>query len=146
MSLDEFHPDTTQNPARYGRTWEVRLPWTKPPLSANDRDHWRVKARKVADIRDVACYGVIHTVVPDLIAAPRDCQRIAVGLTYVPRDKRRRDPDNLVVPLFKALVDGIVDAGIVPDDTPEYVIRHMPVILPPDGDPRLLLTIREVLP
>ena len=30
---------------------ELRLPWTKPPASANDRDHWRVKARKVADIR-----------------------------------------------------------------------------------------------
>jgi hypothetical protein len=115
---DEFRPATTHNPAdvRYGREWVVRLPWDKPPASANDRDHWRVKARKVADIRDVACYAVLNAT-----------------------------PDNLVVPLFKALVDGIVDAGIVPDDTPEYVLRTMPVILPPDGDPRLELTIREVL-
>jgi crossover junction endodeoxyribonuclease RusA len=123
---------------RYGRTWEIRLPWDKPPASANDRDHWRVKARKVQNIRSVA---LLSTDDYDV----RPCTRIAVELTYVPRDKRRRDPDNLVVPLFKALVDGIVDAGIVPDDTPEYVIRSMPQILPPDGDPRLILTIREVL-
>jgi len=124
---------------RYGREWVVRLPWDKPPASANDRDHWRVKARKVRAIRDTAAALVLLTH-PDVASC-----RIAVGLTYVPRDKRRRDPDNLVVPLFKALVDGIVDAGIVPDDTPEYVIRSMPQILPPDGDPRLYLTIREVL-
>lgn len=137
--LDEFAPDTTHNPARYGRTWEIRLPWRTPPASANDRDHWRVKARKVADIRDAGRVLTLRAL--PLLMAPR----IAVGLTYVPRDKRRRDPDNLVVPLFKALVDGIVDAGIVPDDTPEYVLRSMPVILPPDGEQRLVLTIREVL-
>jgi crossover junction endodeoxyribonuclease RusA len=129
---------------RYGREWVVRLPWAKPPASANDRDHWRVKARKVADIRDVACNLM-------LAAARRERptstlpKRITVGLTYVPRDKRRRDPDNLVVPLFKALVDGIVDSGLVPDDTPEFVVRSMPQILPPDGDPRLELTIKEIL-
>lgn len=143
MTLDEFASDTTWNPARYGREWTIRLPWPAPPASANDRDHWRVKARKVAEIREVSerearTFGPHR---PDLFPI----RRIAVGLTYVPRDKRRRDPDNLVVPLFKALVDGIVDAGIVPDDTPEYVIRTMPVIAEPDGDPRLLLVIREVL-
>ncbi len=121
---------------RYGRTWEIRLPWSVPPASANDRDHWRVKARKVAAIRDVARAMCLYW--PEV-------DRIAVGLTYVPRDKRRRDPDNLVVPLFKALCDGIVDAGIVPDDTPTYMVRSMPVIAAPDGDPRLVLTIREVL-
>lgn len=52
----------------------------------------------------------------------------------------------LVVPLFKALVDGLVDAGLVPDDTPRYVIREFPVIAEPDGDPRLVLTIKEILP
>ncbi len=123
----------------YGRTWDIRLPWTTPPASANDRDHWRVKARKVADIRWAATACVFR----DVLAHELD--RVAVGLTYVPRDRRRRDPDNLVVPLFKALVDGIVDAGIVPDDTPAYVLRSMPVIAEPDGDPRLVLTIREVL-
>jgi crossover junction endodeoxyribonuclease RusA len=107
-------------------------------VSANDRDHWRVKARKVAEIRyaaegAVTAAGVAVDVMP----------HITVGLVYVPRDKRRRDADNLVVPLMKALVDGIVDAGVVADDDTEHVTRTMPVILPPDGDPRLVLVIRE---
>lgn len=122
------------------RTWTIRLPWTAPPASANDRDHWRVKAKKVADIRETAC-----RLVPE--DAPYRAAHVRVGLVYVPRDARRRDPDNLVVPLFKALVDGaLVDAGVVLDDTPEYVTREFPVILPPDGDPRLELVITEVRP
>lgn len=130
---------------RYGRTWEIRLPWDRPPASANDRDHWRVKARKVAEVR-LAAHGLVYLAIGVHSPAPAPVlERIAVGLTYVPRDKRRRDPDNLVVPLFKALCDGIVDAGIVPDDTPAYMVRSMPVIAAPDGDPRLVLTIREVL-
>jgi crossover junction endodeoxyribonuclease RusA len=123
------------------RTWEIRLPWTKPPCSANDRDHWRVKAGKVAEIRAVARREAAAAFWFDGIPM---FDHIRVGLLYVPRDRRRRDPDNLVVPLFKALVDGIVDAGIVPDDTPRYVTREFPVIAEPDGDPRLVLTIEEV--
>lgn len=119
------------------RTWEIRLPWRTPPASANDRDHWRAKARKVGEIR-----GTAEHYCDDYDVRP--CDHIRVGLLYVPRDRRRRDPDNLVVPLFKALVDGIVDAGIVPDDTPRYVTREFPVIAEPDGDPRLVLRIEEV--
>lgn len=126
------------------RTWEIRLPWTKPPCSANDRDHWRVKAGKVADVRAAARYAVACGWSDTTGALPNGADHIRVGLLYVPRDRRRRDPDNLVVPLFKALVDGIVDAGIVPDDTPRYVTRDFPVIAEPDGDPRLILTITEM--
>lgn len=121
------------------RTWEIRLPWTKPPCSANDRDHWRAKAKKVAEIRSAGAEAAWDT----FLHGER-FDHIRVGLLYVPRDRRRRDPDNLVVPLFKALVDGIVDAGIVPDDTPRYVTREFPVIAEPDGDPRLVLRIEEV--
>jgi Holliday junction resolvase RusA-like endonuclease len=109
-------------------------------VSANDRDHWRVKARKVAEIRNVAEIYVWNR------GMPAGLDHITVGLVYVPRDRRRRDADNLVVPLMKALVDGIVDAGVVADDDTEHVTRTMPVILAPDGDPRLVLIIAEGRP
>jgi hypothetical protein len=130
------------------RTWEIRLPWTAPPVSANDRDHWRVKARKVAEIRRTAMELVLHHVPVDAYVGrtKADANHITVGLVYVPRDRRRRDADNLVVPLMKALVDGIVDAGVVADDDTEHVTRTMPVILAPDGDPRLVLIIAEGRP
>lgn len=56
-------------------------------------------------------------------------QACQVTLHYRPRDNRRRDADNLV-PTLKALCDGLVDAGLVPDDTPNYMHKHMPVIHP----------------
>ena len=120
------------------RTWDIRLPWTLPPLSMNDRTHWRVRARKVADTR-AATFALVNRRLP--IFAP---DHVAVTLTYYPRDSRRRDADNLVATL-KAVCDAIVDARIVPDDTPRYMTKHMPVIAEPDGDPRLVLTITEVL-
>jgi len=124
---------------RYGREWVVRLPYTAVPLSLNSRDHWRERARKVAGIRADTTLGMLAQSVSWL-----DCRKVDVTLTYVPRDKRRRDADNLVGTL-KACCDGIVDAGVVVDDTPDLMVKHMPVILPPDGDPRLTLTIREIL-
>jgi crossover junction endodeoxyribonuclease RusA len=124
---------------------ELRLPWTKPPASANDRDHWRVKARKVADIRQTVA-RLVHLTEFTRTPAPYAATHIRVGLHYWPRDRRHRDPDNLVVPFFKACVDGLVDADVVADDTPQYVTREFPVIHEPDGDPRLVLTIEEIQP
>ncbi len=115
--------------------YELRLPWTKPPLSANDRHHWRRKAAIVATVRGTTA-GLV-------MAAdwPVEADHITVGLHYWPRDNRRRDADNLVVPLFKALVDGLVDARVVVDDDDSHVTRLMPVIHPADGDPRLELWV-----
>jgi crossover junction endodeoxyribonuclease RusA len=120
------------------RTWEIRLPWTKPPCSANDRDHWRAKARKVAHVRATVLAEIEATEIPYYLP------HIIVGLTYVPRDRRRRDADNLVVPFMKACVDAVVDACVVVDDDTAHVTRTMPVIAEPDGDPRLVLRIEEV--
>ena len=71
--------------------------------------------------------------------------KVQIELHYIPRDKRRRDPLNLVATL-KAVEDGIVDAGIIPDDTPEFSVPTMPVIDPPDSSERtsrLYVLIRE---
>ena len=43
------------------------------------------------------------------------------------RDNRRRDPHNYY-PTVKAIVDGLVDAGLWPDDTPEFVRTVEPVL------------------
>lgn len=94
------------------------------PLSLNDRDHWAVKARKNREVRSaVALAARAMKVTP----APH----IHIALEYRPRDVRRRDPDNLWA-TAKPAVDGLVDAGIVEDDTAEFVTRHSPIITIPD--------------
>lgn len=94
--------------------------------------HWRKKASITKAIRE-------H-VAEHALAIPA-CSATAVTLYYVPRDGRRRDADNLIL-VLKAACDGLVDAGIVPDDTPELMRKHMPIVCAPDrGDPHLYLIV-----
>lgn len=120
------------------RTWTVRLPWPAPPLSLNDRGHWRKRAAQVKAVRALTAVAVGNA------CQARGLDHIDVRLVYVPRDRRRRDPDNLTA-TYKVCCDALVDPlGLVPDDEPRYMTKHMPTILPPDGDPRLELVIKEV--
>lgn len=92
--------------------------WPRPPLTANQRLHWRARAVLTAEVRGTA--GIAVSGFPK-------SDRVDVTLTWVVGDKRRRDADN-IVPTLKAICDGIVDAGVVPDDTPDLIVKHMPVI------------------
>lgn len=116
--------------------WEVRLPWTRPPLTMNGRAHWAVRARTVREVRDTTRLLVSAARVPFLGSC-------GVVLTYDPPDRRRRDADNLTATL-KACCDGIVDAGVVRDDTPDLMHKHMPVIGPVTPGGRLTLTITDL--
>lgn len=108
-------------------------------LSLNDRQHWAVKAKHVKPWREAALVLARQQRIPA-------CSRIKVELHYVPAQERRRDPDNLIACL-KPLVDGLVDAGIVPDDTDQYVERTFPIVhkaqatLPTRGDSRFILRV-----
>lgn len=104
---------------------KVSLIDEKPPLSANQRLHWRKKADITASIRrEVAWWAKAARI------GPQD--HIVVQLHYAPQDKRRRDAANLTA-TQKPSVDGLVDAGVVPDDTARWVTELMPVIHEPNG-------------
>lgn len=96
-----------------------RFEWTKAPLSLNYSNmHRMVKARITKEIRAEMALRAA-----DL---PR-MGRCRVVLTWVVNDKRKRDEEN-PVPVLKALCDGLVDAGVVVDDVPAYMVKLMPVI------------------
>lgn len=118
------------------RTWTIRLPYTKPPLAMNDRMHWAKKAAITREVRSTTA------VLAQVLHIPA-CERIHVTLHYVPRDARRRDNEGLVA-TQKPCIDALVDAGIVPDDAPEYVTWSPPVIDEPDrNEPHLYLVIER---
>lgn len=106
--------------------WRLELPFTTQ-LSLNDRVHWAVKMKLVKEWRDATHVLARAAKIPA-------CRRIQVEFHYVPRTNQRRDPDNLVASL-KPCVDGLVDAGIVPDDTEEFVERVWPICHPATGLP-----------
>ena len=103
--------------------WRIELPWAKPPLNLNDRRHWAAHSQIVRDVRTVASWRARQ-------ARIGRHDRIRIELHYLPKTRRTRDEDNLVATL-KPLVDGLRDAGVVPDDTKRYVERVWPVIHDP---------------
>ena len=133
-------PTASPSPGAAGaapRTWTLDLPLTKP-LSMNDRRHWRVKHKETSAVRAAATGAARDAGIP-LLAA------FTVELHYQPRDKRRRDPENLIATL-KPFVDGLVDAGIAPDDCPPYYATTIPVVDPPNGaGGRLYAVVIEVV-
>lgn len=118
------------------RTWTVELPAGIPLLTANQRPHWRARARLTKTIREAAYWSAKASKVPSLV-----CAHITVD--YRPVDRRRRDPGNWA-PSAKAAVDGLVDAGILPDDDAHHLVG--PDMRLGDIAPKaqLILHIREI--
>lgn len=101
-------------------TYELDLPWSAPPLSLNHKHRWYTHAKTVREVRDAA-----HILAKQ--ARIGACGRVRVTLHYRPRDRRVRDVENST-PTYKAACDGLVDAGIVRDDAPEFMEKLMPVL------------------
>ncbi len=113
-------------------TYRLVLPYLQPPLTANQRQHWRQRAPITRQVRNAARLLAHAEQIPPL-------GRCTVGLVWTVTDRRRRDADNLV-PTLKACADGLVDAGIVADDTPDLMRKWMPEIHLGDGQ-ALVLTV-----
>lgn len=83
------------------------------PWSTNQRVHWTHRATNTKAWRLAAAIGARRV-------GPLE-GRWQVQVT-IPFDRGgRRDPMNYVGTVVKAAVDGMVDAGLWPDDTPDYV-------------------------
>lgn len=89
----------------------VTLPIPFELISANKRMHWAVKAPKVREWRGAGY---------QLGRSFSRRQRAHVLVEFDWPDKRRRDPANFH-PTIKALIDGMIDAGLLPDDNDRYL-------------------------
>lgn len=115
--------------------WVFDFAWSKPPLSLNYRMHHMQAANLVKRVR-----SEMHAkarVIPEL-------ERCEVVLTWFVKDRRKRDDEN-PVPTLKALCDGLVDAEVVPDDTAEFMVKSMPVIVYRPGEPASMrFTVKDI--
>lgn len=50
----------------------------------------------------------------------RPYEKAHITITWVAKDRRRRDPDNLFASM-KAYIDGLVEAGLIEDDSAMHV-------------------------
>lgn len=90
------------------RRWVLEFPPGMRLLNANDRMHWRPKAERTAELRKAGWAVAKRQKVPALDQAH-------VLAVIRPASRRRCDPANFY-PSVKAGVDGLVDAGVLPDD------------------------------
>ncbi len=97
----------------------ITLPFPPAELSPNSRKGWRAKASFVHAYRYLCKVETLNQFAlatgglrPLRIRGERP---INATITFVLKDKRRHDWDNLLAS-FKAGIDGIVDAGLLPDD------------------------------
>lgn len=84
-------------------------------LTDNARLHWAAKSRRVRALRLRASY-LAH----DWDTSPRS-GRVRIIATIITRTRTRFDPTNADAAV-KPILDGIVDAGILPDDDSTHLI------------------------
>jgi crossover junction endodeoxyribonuclease RusA len=84
-------------------------------MSMNDRYHWSEQRRLARAWREAAAFHALDQVRPPRLLGP---SLVELELPVV--GNLRRDPHNYA-PTLKHTVDGLVDAGLWPDDTPEHV-------------------------
>lgn len=103
--------------------------WLQPPepiWSANQRLHHMAKAKK-ARIWRVSGIAAGEA----LLAAGFEAEDAVweVHLSIGVRDSRRRDPHNYSSTCLKAVIDGLVQAGLWPDDNPDHVTTREPAFV-----------------
>lgn len=114
----------------------IRFPRPDVPLNLNHRDHWSVRAKRTKAWRRTAWAEAFSQVPP-----PRTQPRSLVTVSIPVVGNRRRDAANLS-PTVKPIVDGLVDAGLWPDDTGEYVVTAEPVLVV--GGTEVVVTLQAI--
>lgn len=120
---------------------DLTFPAPHRPLSENDARgrHWSVVRRDLEPWRLNAWAAARNARVARLWPE-YEPHTVQVVLPF--RDRRRRDPHNYTSTVVKAIVDGLVQAGLTPDDTPEWITVLDPeLVIVPKGEP-MTATVR----
>ncbi|NND75987.1 MAG: hypothetical protein HKN44_13375 [Ilumatobacter sp.] len=136
------HRTIDQHPA--ASVWTVSFLPPAKRLSMNDRPHWRTRHRLTKLWRHAA-----HTAAcAQLGRAPSERARGAcmVRVEFPVADPgRRRDPHNQA-PTVKAIIDGLVDAAVWPDDTDDHVVVLDPRFYKPDQPLMMAKVVVNLIP
>jgi crossover junction endodeoxyribonuclease RusA len=123
----------------------IHLPYVvgiDPPcalINANDRLHFRAKAKLTKAWREAAAACVTWDQLTPFDAIERASITVAIRFPT----NRRRDVGNYY-PTAKAILDGLVDAGVLPDDNDQHVIGPDMRRDRPNGPLRVTVTIRDL--
>jgi hypothetical protein len=105
----------TRASAKKAGTWTITIPASIKWLNANQRMHWAPKAELTRAWRRNALLGA------HLAELPKGLDRVHIVAHITKPTARQYDVHNLM-PTLKACVDGLVDYGLIPDDTNNHLI------------------------
>ena len=103
-------------------------------INAERSMHWATRAGIVRAWRQAGWAEALHAHLPRLQAAEIDAY---------PSQKGVLADAGAHSPVVKALVDGLVDAKVLPDDSPAY-LRALRIHPPTRGKPGVTLVVTEV--
>lgn len=122
-------------------------PGVPPSINKTKGIHWAASRRLLEPWRDLAG-AVAHNAIVRRGGKARFRQvPVAVQVTLPFRQGARRDPHNYTGTVVKAIVDGLKNAGLVPDDTAAWVTVLDPVIVvvPAPKPLRVTITLRPIV-
>lgn len=102
----------------------IEFPAPAPLLNMNQRSHWRTQRANARAWRSATTIYAREQLPRGVQLSPS-----IVSIELPVLGARRRDPHNYF-PTVKPIVDGLVDAGLWPDDTPEWVTTVEPTLQP----------------
>lgn len=114
----------------------LHIPAPADWINANDRLHWAPKAKLTKAWRQA---GAVHARASKL---PKGLRHVTIAATVTKPTRQAYDAHNLT-PTAKAVIDGLVDYGLVPDDTNTYVTGPDMRASKSIGPATLTLTIQE---
>jgi hypothetical protein len=119
-------------------TTTLLLPWAKPPLTSNavSRGYAPHHARARRDIRTTAAF----TAKQQHLGPHPQCD---VMMIWYAKDALRRDSGSMS-PTLKHWIDGLVDAGVWPDDDYRWVRTESCRVVVDRDNPRLEVVLTEV--
>ncbi|MDD5095559.1 MAG: endodeoxyribonuclease RusA [Dehalococcoidia bacterium] len=118
----------------------IEIPSLPPKAcSPNARVHWAEKAKQAKRYRELSFLSA-KSAMNGWIAP----EKALVQLTFIIPDHRRRDIDNLVAS-FKSGLDGLVDAGVIRDDSGKRIVLDTPAIECIPGERKVLVTVEKFL-
>lgn len=91
-----------------------------PNVNDHHSSRW-ARAKMIRDIRGTTRELAVAADIPPLT-------RIGVVATFYAADRRRRDAPNILYLTSKSMIDGLVDAGVIPDDN-DKIVKYL-VLLP----------------
>jgi len=120
------------------KTVIIRFPPPAKPLNMNERLHWSQRARRTKAWRQAAATAAMA-----IKKSQRGQPPSTVSISLPVRSlKVRRDPSNWA-PTLKAAIDGLIDAGVFPDDDSRWVTTFEPAFHLGSQDPDAVMTIER---